>query len=73
MYGELDTKLKSYNKKILHNRNFILDCIYILIMFVVTQVLSIIICINLMDNNIVATIAIIGILNFIFYRMILFN
>jgi len=69
----LDIKLRSYNKKIISNRNFILDCIFILIMFVVTQVIGIIICLNLIDSNIVATIAIIGSLNFLLYKMILFD
>jgi len=73
LYGELDIKLKSYNKKVLNNRNFILECIFILIMFVVTQVIGIIICLNLIDTNVVSTIAIIGTLNFLLYKIILFN
>ncbi len=69
----LDIKLKSYNGKVLKNKSLIFNCIFILAMFMVTQVLGVIICFKLINTNVAVTIGIIGILNFLLYKVLLFN
>ena len=69
----MDIKLKNYNGKILKNKSLIFNCIFILAMFMITQVLGVIICFKLININLAVTIGIIGILNFLLYKILLFN
>ena len=54
-------------------KSLIFNCIFILAMFMITQVLGVIICFKLININLALTIGIIGILNFLLYKILLFN
>ena len=69
----MDIKLKNYNGKILKNKSLIFNCIFILTMFMITQVLGVMICLKLINTNITVTIGIIGTLNFLLCKVLLFN
>ena len=69
----MDIKLKNYDKKILKNRTLIFNCIFILAIFMITQVLGVMICLKLINTNITVTIGIIGTLNFLLCKVLLFN
>ena len=64
---------KNYNGKILKNKSFIINFIFILTMFMITQVLGVMICLKLINTNITVTIGIIGTLNFLLCKVLLFN
>ena len=69
----MDIKLKNYNGKILKNKSLIFNCIFILAMIMITQVLGVMICLKLINTNITVTIGIIGTLNFLLCKVLLFN
>ena len=47
--------MKNYNGKILKNKSLIFNCIFILAMFMITQVLGVMICLKLINTNITVT------------------
>ncbi len=47
----MDIKLKNYNGKILKNRSLIFNCIFILTMFMITQVLGVMIFLKLINTT----------------------
>ena len=66
----LDTKSRNYSGKIIKSKSLIFNCILILTIFAIIQVLGMIICFEFFSSSLLAILVIMFILNFGLYKIL---
>lgn len=66
----LGIKVKNYGGKIIKNKTLIYNCIFILLMFTLIQIVGVAVCFRFLNRSLTMTLATMCILNFILYKIL---
>ncbi len=67
----MDIKLKDFNGKVFVNKSLMFNTLFILIMFTISQIIGIYLCIKLFSGNLSLMILVLALVNFIFYKNVI--